>query len=461
MDLMIGAVQWVILATDALFFLLWVLLGCGLGWACRYPHWRAAFAHIARSQAGMAAATVLMVFAAIALLDSVHYRERIDEGTGRTPVMSVDIRSVLDDLLRPLRENTEKTYSAPLATHLYAKETDAQGYRDYPRLRYGGAHLLDRADKEDTDSAHRADLRLRIVVGVGCGLVGGLIFCMGLGLLCRRHCPHLAWSAVGAVLTVFAVLLGLAVALGQHYHPLGTDKVGQDVLVLALKSVRTGLLIGTLTTLIMLPAAVVLGLLAGYCGGWVDDVIQYGYTVLNSIPSVLLIAASVLMLQVAIDAHPDAFTSNAQHADARLLALCAILGLTSWTGLCRLIRGEALKLREMDYVSAARAFGVSTPAIMLRHLLPNLMHIVLIALVMDFSALVLAEAVLSYVGVGVDPATHSFGSMINDARMELAREPMVWWPLVSAFTFMFVLVLAANIFADVVREALDPRKTKR
>ena len=94
---------------------------------------------------------------------------------------------------------------------------------------------------------------------------------------------------------------------------------------------------------------------------------------------------------------------------------------------------------------------------MLRHILPNVMHIVLISLVMDFSGLVLAEAVLSYVGVGVDPNTISFGTMINAARMELAREPMVWWSLAAAFSFMFVLVLGANLFADAVRDAFDPR----
>jgi peptide/nickel transport system permease protein len=93
----------------------------------------------------------------------------------------------------------------------------------------------------------------------------------------------------------------------------------------------------------------------------------------------------------------------------------------------------------------------------MRHLLPNLMHIVIIAMVMDFSGLVLAEAVLSYVGIGVDPSMTSFGTMINNARMELGREPAVWWSLAGAFVFMFVLVLAANLFADAVRDAFDPR----
>ena len=97
---------------------------------------------------------------------------------------------------------------------------------------------------------------------------------------------------------------------------------------------------------------------------------------------------------------------------------------------------------------------------MARHLLPNVMHIVLITVVLDFSSLVLAEAVLSYVGVGVDPTMESWGNMINGARLEMAREPMVWWGLTAAFVFMFGLVLAANLFADAVRDAFDPRLRK-
>jgi len=162
-------------------------------------------------------------------------------------------------------------------------------------------------------------------------------------------------------------------------------------------------------------------------------------------------------MQVIIDAHPQWFATAAERADLRLLALCAIMGMTSWTGLARLLRGETLKLRELDYIQAAHAFAVPHWRILARHILPNLLPIVLIALVMDFSSLVLSEAVLSYVGIGVDPATISFGTMINNARLELGREPVVWWSLAAAFSAMFVLVLAANLFADAVRDAFDPR----
>ena len=123
---------------------------------------------------------------------------------------------------------------------------------------------------------------------------------------------------------------------------------------------------------------------------------------------------------------------------------------------------EARKLLDKgEYVQAAKAFGVGAGRILLRHILPNVFPIILITMVMEFSTLVLAEAVLSYIGIGVDPTMFSFGLMINNARMELSREPVVWWTLTSAFLFMVLLVLAANLLADAVRDALDPRSERQ
>ncbi|HEB67894.1 MAG TPA: ABC transporter permease, partial [Gammaproteobacteria bacterium] len=272
-----------------------------------------------------------------------------------------------------------------------------------------------------------------------------------------RGRTEVPWRAILVTTGSLLVLMAMTALWSRHWHVFGTDKVGEDVLYLAIKSIRTGLVIGTLTTLVMLPFAILLGIMAGYFRGWVDDIIQYLYTTLSSIPGVLLIAAAVLSIQVYIANHPDLFETATDRADLRLLALCVILGITSWTNLCRLLRGETFKLREMDYIQAATAFGVGHFTILGRHVLPNVLHIVLIIVVLDFSGLVLAEAVLSYVGVGVDPSTISWGNMINGARLELAREPVVWWSLAAAFVFMFALVLSANLFADAVRDAFDPR----
>ena len=221
-------------------------------------------------------------------------------------------------------------------------------------------------------------------------------------------------------------------------HLLGTDKTGQDVLYISLKGVRTGLIVGGLTTLIAVPFAIFFGVLAGFFGGWVDDVVQYVYTTLSCIPWVLLVACFVLVFEQGI------------------VQLCLVMGLTGWVDLCRVLRGETLKLREREYVQAALALGVSKFRVIARHVVPNLMHLVLISVVLRFSGLVLAEAVLSYIGVGVGAETYSWGSMINQARGELGREPVVWWNLAAAFGAMFALVLPANLFADALRDALDP-----
>lgn len=268
---------------------------------------------------------------------------------------------------------------------------------------------------------------------------------------------HYAWGSIFITFLIFWSGLWITLHLMSAYHIFGTDKIGKDVFYMSIKSIRTGLVIGTLTTLFMLPFALLLGMAAGFFGGWLDDIIQYIYTTLSSIPGVLLISSTILVMQVYIARHPGLFPTLIQRADARLLALCLILGLTSWASLCRLLRAETLKLRELEFVQIAKVLGVKNWRIILRHILPNVMHIVLITIVLDFSLLVLAEAVLSYVGVGVDPTTYSWGNMINSSRLELAREPIVWWPLLSALVFMFVLVLSANLFADALRDALDPR----
>ena len=442
----------VILWSDALVFLL-LAAGIVSAWYVRQrEHLLLPWRRVAQSATAMLSLLVLSLFLLIGLLDTLHYRIALPEKNNGETVYSPEVLSVFDKLVTPLRTQTEKTYSAPLAVTLYAKESssDARGnvLRDYPRLRYGGMHLTDVQSRD-------GDVLWRGLTGALVGLVAGLL----IALAARPWLMQSGWP-LRALLTgalIISALIGMTFNLAVAYHVLGTDKVGQDVLYLSLKSIRTGLIIGTVTTLVTLPLALLLGIAAGYLRGWVDDVIQYVYTVLSSIPSVLLIAAAVLMMQVTIDTHPQWFDNSASRADLRLVFLCLILGVTSWTGLCRLLRGETLKLREMEYIQAAQAFGVSTMRILTRHIMPNVMHIVLISLVMDFSGLVLAEAVLSYVGVGVDPSMISFGTMINAARLEMGRDPMVWWALASAFSFMLVLVLAANLFADAVRDAFDPR----
>lgn len=454
--------QPVILWTDALIYLLLLLTLSFVWYTRRHEHLMQPWKRVARSRTGQAAMMVLLFYVIVGLLDTLHFHPQIGEDDQGRPIYSTEVLSLFDQIAGSLGTQREKTYSAPFALHLFSKENIEQAdggvRRDFARLKYGGAHLNASAD------GRLEDIGLKAATGA---LQGALVWLLALLLLCRLDPRRLVrllrgelenpWHVGAWTALLLMSLMGGSWELSAYYHILGTDKVGEDVFYQALKSIRTGLVIGTLTTLVMLPAAILLGIMAGYFRGWIDDVIQYLYTTLNSIPGVLLIAAAVLMMQIYMSNHADDFNSLTERADLRLLFLCLILGVTSWTGLCRLLRGEALKLRELEYVQAARAFGVGHFRVLLRHILPNVMHIVLISIVLDFSGLVLAEAVLSYISIGVDPATSSWGNMINGARLELAREPVVWWSLLAAFAFMFTLVLAANLFSDVVRDAFDPR----
>ena len=460
-------VKWVILTTDALIYLL-LTLTLLLAFYCRYRptlarSWRQVFA-TKRAQVSI---TVLLCFAVIGFLDSIHYQVAVPSNGNTDQVhYQPKVHSALDYLLAPLGVQSERTYSAPFAIYSQAKQTitkaNGEVARVPVRLRYAGQHL-------NHPELRELDL-LQLAVK---GMVSGVLFwlgLMGVALLLWFYRWQGASSfkdfvianrrpliCIGTTLLVIFAIAGLLLSLSSHYHVLGTDKIGEDVFYQTIKSIRTGLVIGCVTTMVMLPFALVFGALSGYFGGVVDDVIQYIYTTLSSIPGVLLIAAAILTLDVQMSKHSELFGQHLARADARLLALCLILGVTSWTSLCRLIRAETLKLRELEYVQAAKALGISSWKIIISHLLPNVLHIVLIVIALDFSGLVLAEAVLSYVGVGVDPTSHSWGNMINQARLELAREPAVWWSLVGSFSFMFALVLFANLFADAVRDGFDPR----
>ncbi len=445
----------IILWTDALIYLLvFVILSAGF-LISKKPQLQRPLKKIARSKVGMISFLVLVFFVIIGLLDSVHFKA--------TDTRTHEIISVLDYWAKPLRMQSEKTYSAPFSAYLYSKETMmlASGEQQwgYPRLKYGGSHL----QNPERDGFNDALSKAAIGFVKGAGLV--ILFMLLLWrFLHDRHKHLLTGSTAKAVWFTVFLLVSMSymlVYLSSYYHVLGTDKVGEDVFYQAIKSIRTGLVIGSLTTLIMLPLAIVFGIMAGFFRGWVDDVIQYVYTTLNSIPGVLLIAASILMVQVYMSNHAEDFNSLIVRSDMRLLFLCLILGVTSWTGLCRMLRAETLKLREMEYVQAAQALGVRQGTLLIRHILPNVMHIVLISVVLDFSSLVLAEAVLSYINIGVDPTTYSWGNMINGARLEMARDPVVWWSLFASFIFMFSLVLAANLFADTVRNAFDPRRAEQ
>ncbi len=431
--------KWVVTGIDFLVYALMVGLFTffWLFWHSEERHliWR----RISEKPRYIIALMVLVLYGMIGFLDCIHLKTK---GDNTAPI------SVLDAILSPLPFEQEVTYSAPFALKSASSEIvrTEQGTLEqvYPKLKFSGQHLQSGWHKTQ-------DILIRMGYGVFLGLILTTFFYVLYRVGTRKKikpCSHRrVINTFFITLGFIFCVIGMMAMLMLEYHILGTDKIGRDVFYMSIKSIRTGLVIGTVTTLVMLPFALLFGMLAGFFRGWVDGVIQYTYTTLSSIPGVLLITAAMLSFQARVQENPD----------LRLLILCAILGLTSWTTLCRLLRAESLKIRSFDFILSAIALGVTPIKIISKHIMPNLIHIVIITVVLDFSGLVLAETVLSYVGVGVDPTTYSWGNMINASRLELAHDPMIWWSLSGALFFMFCLVFSANVFSDALQEGLNPR----
>lgn len=234
---------------------------------------------------------------------------------------------------------------------------------------------------------------------------------------------------------------------------LGTDFLGRSVLWRFLYGARVALTVAVLASLVSIVVGTVLGLVAGYFGRWVDALIVWLFSTVNSIPGILLVLALAFVLK-------DQTIGLRWLGIERELPLVGVptivlaLGLTSWVGLCRYVRGETLKLRERDYVAAATAVGVGHAGILFRHILPNVTHLVIIDLSLGLGAFVQAEVILSFLGLGVTDQP-SWGRMIDDAKLELLKG--VWWQMASATVAIFVFSLCVNIVGDALRDALDPR----
>jgi len=226
-------------------------------------------------------------------------------------------------------------------------------------------------------------------------------------------------------------------------HILGTDIFGRDVFIRVIYGIKISISIGFITTLIAVPIGIILGSLAGYFGGTVDDFIVWLYSTFSSVPYILLLLSLAFVLGKGI------------------FSVYLALGFTSWVSICRVVRGEFIKYRERDFVSAACALGASNLRIIFHHILPNVMPLILINASLLFVAAIKAEVILSYIGVGVQ-GEPSWGNMISDAKLELVGRG-VYWQFLGATMAMFLIVLAFNIFSDALRDCFDPRlnTTKR
>ena len=220
-------------------------------------------------------------------------------------------------------------------------------------------------------------------------------------------------------------------------HWLGTDKLGRDILSRIIYGGRISLLVGITTVALSLAIGVVIGSLSGYFGGWIDQMLMRLVDILMAFPGILLAIAFTAVLGPGLD-----------HV---ILALCLI----GWTGYARLVRGEILSLRERDFIQAARSLGCRPKRIILRHLLPNLLPPLLIQSTFGLAAAIVAEGSLSFLGLGVEPPTPSWGAMLNDGRQFLLVAPhLTMYPGLA----LMLTVLALNLVGDALQERLQTRR---
>jgi ABC-type dipeptide/oligopeptide/nickel transport system permease subunit len=246
--------------------------------------------------------------------------------------------------------------------------------------------------------------------------------------------------------------------VGASYEPpsseniFGTDFLGRSVLRKTLYGAKISMTVAFWASIISLFIGVPLGAAAGYFRGVIDEIIVWVYTTLSSIPYILLILAFALVLKGKVIDLQWLGLDKIELGGITTVYLA--IGLTSWVGICRLIRGEVIKHKNREYILAAKSYGCGNGRIIFRHLIPNVFHLVIISFSLRFVGFVQAEVILSFLGLG-EKNRPSWGAMIDQARLELPRGH--WWEMTAATAAIFLISLALNVFGDALRDSLDPK----
>jgi len=233
-----------------------------------------------------------------------------------------------------------------------------------------------------------------------------------------------------------AIDIGVRLQAPSFAHLLGTDDLGRDVLARILFGARISLLVGFVAVGIATLIGIVLGALSGFYRGWVDGVIMRFVDIMLCFPTFFLILAVIAFLEPSI------------------WNIMVIIGVTSWMGVARLVRAEFLSLRERDFVQAARALGASDGRLIFRHILPNALSPVLVSATLGVAGAILTESALSFLGIGVQPPTPSWGNMLIAGKQTLGT---AWWLSVFPGLAILFTVLGYNLLGEGIRDALDPR----
>lgn len=260
----------------------------------------------------------------------------------------------------------------------------------------------------------------------------------------QRSRPGRGMILTGSILTGGILLLALfasglsqfdpgEIALAERLaapsftHPLGTDQLGRDVLARMLFGARISIGVGLVAVGLATLLGVLVGAVAGYYGGWIDSLLMRGVDIMLCFPTIILILAAVAFLGPSV------------------LNLMIIIGLTGWMGLARLVRAEVLSLKEREFILAARAIGASTARIIVRHLLPNAMAPILVSATLGIGAAILAESALSFLGIGIQPPTPSWGNILTEGKATLG---VAWWLTLVPGTAIFAMVLGCNLLGE-------------
>jgi len=287
----------------------------------------------------------------------------------------------------------------------------------------------------------------------------------------RRH--KLAMCSLGIIVVYILVVIFIYLAnwtkidvsfldwnqqVGKEYERpnkqniLGTDFLGRSVLRKTIYGARVSLTVAFWASIISISIGVPLGASAGYFRGFIDDIVVWLYTTLSSIPYILLILAFALVLRGKM-LHLN-WLGLGTISLSGISTVYLAIGLTSWVGICRLIRGEVMKHKERDYILAAQSYGCSSSRIIFRHLIPNVFHLIIISFSLQFVGFIQAEVILSFLGLG-EKNSPSWGAMIDAARLDLPKG--YWWEMTAATAAIFIISLALNIFGDALRDSLDPK----